>query len=285
MRIGIALPQFGPQSRRVDEIVPFAVEAERLGAASLWVADRLYAPADPVVGYAGGDDIPVEFRRVLDPFALLAAVATHTSTATLGSSVLNLPWYQPVALARLLTTIDVLSSGRLLPGFGIGWSPDEYRASGVPWEGRGARFDEALDLLDQAWTADVLAHEGEHYSVPAGYVDLKPARKPPVHLGGFSKVAFQRIARRGAGWLPVLQVGATAQDPAPLARAREQIGAGTPAVLRLNAARDTPIGAIADTALASAQAGFDDLFVDLSYVVDEPSEALDRFADLLAKTA
>ena len=152
------MPQFGESAH--DDLARFASTAEQLGADSLWVGDRLLAPVNPTVGYGGKDTIPEQFRTCLDPFTALAVAATVTTTARLGSSVFVAPWYPPVQLARQLTSIDVVSRGRLLPGFGIGWSPEEYQAAGAPFTRRGAQLDELLDALDALWTTNPVAAPG-----------------------------------------------------------------------------------------------------------------------------
>ena len=127
--LGFAVPQFGESAHLdVGELARFASTAEQLGADSLWVGDRLLAAVHPTVGYAGTDTIPEQFRTSLDPFIALTVAATVTTKARLGSSVFVAPWYPPAQLGRQLPSIDVISGGRLLPGFGIGWSPEEYRA-------------------------------------------------------------------------------------------------------------------------------------------------------------
>jgi alkanesulfonate monooxygenase SsuD/methylene tetrahydromethanopterin reductase-like flavin-dependent oxidoreductase (luciferase family) len=98
---------------------------------------------------------------VLDPLETLTFAAAHTRRVALGTSVLNLPWYNPVLLARQLTTLDVLSAGRLQIGFGIGWSPDEYEAADVPWEERGKRADEIIQALKKIWTTDPVEFQGQ----------------------------------------------------------------------------------------------------------------------------
>lgn len=178
MRIGFTIPQMGSFARRADEAGRFATEAEALGADSLWVGDRLLAPVEPTVGYGGGDTIPEAFRTVLDPFAMMAVAAAATERAEIGSNVLQAPWYAPALLARSLTTIDLISGGRLLPGFGTGWSPEEYEAVGVPMKERGVRLDEALDALEAWWTTDPVEYEGRYTRIPATHVGLKPARRP-----------------------------------------------------------------------------------------------------------
>src|ERR671919_59282 len=148
MRVGFALPQVGlvvgPEA-----LLSVAKRAEDLGFDSLWVLDRLLWPINPREPYAGGP-LPVKYKSVLDPLETLTFAAAHTRRVALGTSVLNLPWYNPVLLARRLTTLDVLSAGRLRVGFGIGWSPDEYEAAGVAWEERGKRADELIQTTPAA---------------------------------------------------------------------------------------------------------------------------------------
>lgn len=216
MRIGFTLPQFAPLAHQPDQVARFAEAIEeQVGADSLWVGDRLLAPVEPTVGYGGGDTIPAEFNAILDPFALLTVAATVTSRVALGTNVLNAPWYPPALLARSLTTIDVLSAGRLLLGFGVGWSPEEYVAAGVPMTERGARLDECLDALTVLWTNDPAEYHGKHWSVPATRSELKPVQKPgpPIYLAGFAPAARRRIARRADGWLPVHRPGTRPFDP------------------------------------------------------------------------
>jgi alkanesulfonate monooxygenase SsuD/methylene tetrahydromethanopterin reductase-like flavin-dependent oxidoreductase (luciferase family) len=165
--LGFAVPQFGASAHlNVGDLARFASTAEQLGADSLWVGDRLLAAVNPTVGYVGKDTIPEQFRTILDPFIALTVAATATTSVHLGSSVFVAPWYPPAQLARQLTSIDVISGGRLLPGFGIGWSPEEYQAAGAPFRRRGAQLDELLDALMELWTTNPARHEGERWSVP-----------------------------------------------------------------------------------------------------------------------
>ena len=225
MQIGFTLPQVGPLARQAPQVARYAREAERLGADSLWVIDRLLSPVDPQVGYNGADTFPDEFNQVLDPFVLLGVAASATERVQIGSNILNAPWYPPAVLGRQLTTLDVLSGGRLVPGFGSGWSPEEFEAVGVPMKERGARLDETLDALEQLWTADPAEFHGRHWQVPATRAGLKPVRKPPIYLAAFTPAAMRRVARRADGWLPgVLPPHVTDLDAAvngPLATIRE----------------------------------------------------------------
>ena len=215
MKIGFTLPQTGAVAWQAAQVARYASEAEQLGADSLWVIDRLLSPVKPKIGYNGADTFPEEFRAILDPFVLLGVAASATERVQIGSNILNTPWYPPALLARTLTTLDVLSGGRLVPGLGIGWSPDEYDAVGVPMAERGARLDETLDALEQLWTEDPASYEGKYLRVPETRATLKPVRKPPVYLAGFAPGAMRRVARRADGWLPaVLLPGAVDLDAA-----------------------------------------------------------------------
>jgi probable F420-dependent oxidoreductase len=292
MRLGFALPQFGALAD-ATQTARFATEVERQGAHSFWVGDRLLAAVDPTIGYGGGDTIPAEFRRVLDPFTILTVAATATTTARLGCNVLNLPWYAPAVLARTLTTIDIVSNGRLIPGFGIGWSPEEYRAAGIPWAGRGARLDESLDALEAIWAGSPAEYHGNLLELPNSHFDLRPVQTPgpPIYLGGVSEAANRRIGRRADGWLPVLRVPGPPAGPwllrqrAVIEAAARAAGRSTdlPTVLRVNVAAGTAVADIVSAMRDTAeQTGINDMFVDLMYLAHDVAEAIDLATRLLA---
>jgi len=294
MRIGFALPQFGALARRGDQVALFAQRVEDLGADSLWVGDRLLAPVNPVVGYGGGSTIPEVFRAILDPFTLLAVAATATRRVRLGTNVLNAPWYPPALLARALTSIDVISGGRLVAGLGIGWSPDEYAAAGVPMNERGARLDECLDALDLLWTATPAGYQGTYWSVPATHAELKPVQSPhpPVYLAGMTPAAQRRVARRSDGWLPVIRPGAAPFDPAaitgPLGRIRataSELGrdpAAIGAILRVYPVAGATAGETAGALVrAGREAGIEDAFVDLMMMARDIDDAISLAGQIL----
>jgi probable F420-dependent oxidoreductase len=205
MRLGFGLPQTG-QAGGPDGVSSVARRAEQLGFDSLWVFDRLLYPVKPQTPYPAGDgSLPDLYKRVLDPVETLTFVAGQTSKVALGTSVLNLPWYNPVLLARRLTTLDVLSSGRLRVGFGIGWSEDEYAAAGVPWKERGRRADEGLSAIKAIWTKNPVEVAGSGFKVANSYFDLKPVQKPhpPIYMAAYTPAAMNRVAREANGWFPV----------------------------------------------------------------------------------
>src|SRR5215467_16298027 len=170
MRLGFGLPQTGPDTGP-DAVSKVARRAEELGFNSLWVFDRLLWPIKPQAPYPMGDgSLPDLYKRVLDPVEVLTFAAALTKQIALGTSVLNLPWYNPALLARRLTTLDILSEGRLRVGFGIGWSPDEYEAAGASWEERGKRADELIKVLKKIWTTDPLEFQGKYYRIPKSFI-------------------------------------------------------------------------------------------------------------------
>ena len=205
MRVGFALPQIGSIAGP-DAITSVAQHAEKLGFHSVWVLDRLLYPLNPRAPYPVGDGIlPSKYKRVLDPVETLTFVAARTDRIALGTSVLNLPWYNPVLLARRLATLDVLSGGRLRIGLGIGWSPDEYEATGAPWNTRGKRADECVNALKSIWTTDPVEIEATGFRVAKSIINLKPIQKPhpPIYMASFTPAAMKRVAREANGWFPV----------------------------------------------------------------------------------
>ena len=215
MRLGFIVPQFG-QNVGTDAILAAARQAEDLGYDSLWVFERLLYPVNPQSPYPGTADgsLPLLYRRALDPLATLAYLAAATRQVRIGSSIINLPFYNPVLLARELGTIDVLSHGRLDVGFGLGWSPDEFEAVSVPMRDRGRRAEEALQVIEAIWRDNPVKFEGRYFRVPESYFDLKPVQepRPPIYMAAFTPAAMNRIARLADGWNPVgIPLGAMEQ--------------------------------------------------------------------------
>lgn len=292
--LGFAVPQFGGSARLdVGELARFASTAEQLGADSLWVGDRLLAAVNPTVGYVGKDTVPEQFRANLDPFIALTVAATATTTARLGSSVFVAPWYPPVQLARQLTSIDVVSGGRLVAGFGIGWSPEEYQAAGAPFRRRGAQLDELLDALDALWTQNPVRYDGQRWSVPESWVDLKPVQRPrpPIYLGAFTPAGLKRIGVRADGWMAGVNVpdgvnldmlGWQRRTIDDAARAAGRDPAAIHAYVRVNVAEGTPVDKVAEALQLLADNGYPDAFVDLLYVATGTDAHLEWVERLLA---
>lgn len=194
MKYGIALPNFGKYAQ-IESILELALAAEELGYDSVWVSDHVVIPrSHKGFGY--------EF---LEPLTTLSFLAARTSKAKLGTSVIILPYRNPVVLAKTISTLDELSEGRVILGIGAGWMRDEFDALGAPYGERGAVTDEYIDVLKNLWTEDSPEFRGRYLE----YSDIKflpkPLQKPypPIWLGGGSKRAIERAVKYGDGWHPV----------------------------------------------------------------------------------
>jgi probable F420-dependent oxidoreductase len=190
MRFGIHLPQFG-RAIAAGGVQRAAVKAEELGFSDVWVSDHLVVPA--------GQSYPPPY--LYDPLMALAFAGAVTSRISLGTSVLVATQYpSPLAVANSLASLDHLSSGRLILGVGIGWSQAEYEALGAPFDHRGQRLEEMIELWRTAWRDDPTTHEGRYYPFKDMRVLPKPAHEIPIWLGGASDAAIERATRLGNGY-------------------------------------------------------------------------------------
>ncbi len=207
MRIGFALPNIGPVATP-EAVSKVAERAEDLGYDSLWTIERLLYPVKPQRPYPATPDgsLPEVYKHALDPLEALTFAAARTRKIALGTSVLDIPYYNPVMLARRLTTLDFLSNGRLRVGLGLGWSKDEMDATGVDIKQRGAMADEFLHVLKAIWTTNPVEFHGNFYQVPKSYIGPKPVQKPhpPIYMAAFAPAALKRLAKFADGWNPVV---------------------------------------------------------------------------------
>ena len=192
--VGFGLPVSGRWATP-DTIRHIARRAEELGYASLWTFQRVLNPVAEPLGPA--------HESVLDPVVPLALVAGVTDRIRLGTATICAPFTAPALLAKTLTSLDVVSGGRLTVGLGMGWMPQEYAAAGVPFERRGERMDEYLRCLEALWTQDPVEFAGDFYTVPRSHVAPKPVQRPhpPVLLGGAAAPALRRAGRLAQGWI------------------------------------------------------------------------------------
>jgi probable F420-dependent oxidoreductase len=199
--IGCHLPTQGPLATR-EALLAFCREAEARGMASLWVSDHVVFPRTATGRYPGGRFPFQPDTPYLEPVAVLAAAALATERARLGSSVFILGHRHPVVMAKMLTTIDALSNGRLICGVGVGWWEEELTILGAPFHRRGRQADEVLRVFKELWTSDQPRFEGEFYRFSDLGFAPKPVQKPhpPIWVGGDSAGAFRRVATLGDGW-------------------------------------------------------------------------------------
>ncbi|MGE3355826.1 MAG: TIGR03619 family F420-dependent LLM class oxidoreductase [Acidimicrobiia bacterium] len=192
MTAGVHLPQAGPAASG-EALTRAAVLAEEVGFADVWVSDHLVVPT--------GVPYPPSVY-VMEPLAVMAWVAAATRRVGLGTTVLVLPMRNPVVVAKSLATIDQLSGGRVILGTAAGWLEAEFDALGVPFAERGARTDEAIEMLQVMWTqdpitADFPVHGARFVSIRA---KPQPAHRIPIWIGGHAPVALKRAVTVGDGW-------------------------------------------------------------------------------------
>lgn len=219
MRYGFYLPTRG-ETATPHALETLVARAETLGFSSVMISDHIVFPVVIKSRYPYTVDgaFPGE-GDALDQLALMAFVAGKTSTLRLVSSVMILPYRNPVATAKTLATIDVLSSGRVTVGVGVGWLREEFEALGAAdFDRRGAVSDEYLRIFKTLWTESPASFEGEFYRFNAIRCLPQPVQKPhpPLWVGGHTKAALRRAARFGDGWHPVGANPAVPLAPAEL---------------------------------------------------------------------
>lgn len=205
MKFGVFLPISGRAASAV--LMDAARGAEALGYDSVWAADRIVTPWEINTPYPYSADqrfiVPAD-RPFLEPLTCLAFLAGCTETVLLGMSVLVLPYRHPLHWAKIATTIDHLSRGRLILGVGIGWMAEEFDALGVPFKERGSLADEQLEVVNRLWENERPRFDGRHYRFPEVGFSPKPFQRPriPIWVGGEGVRAQRRAAAYGDAWFP-----------------------------------------------------------------------------------
>jgi len=226
VRFGFSLQGRGVLAGR-EAITTLAKRAEALDYDSVWVTDRLLIPVQsrsaypysPTGAFPLGPDEPW-----LEPLTAVTYLATITERINVGTSVLVIPYRNPIFTAKALATADYLSGGRVILGAGIGWWREEFAALGVPFEDRAARTVEYLRIMKEIWTKPRVAFEGRFARIAeAGGVRPHPARQPhiPIWIGGHSEAALRRTVEVGDGWHPLgLRPPVSLHPPEMAARVR-----------------------------------------------------------------
>jgi probable F420-dependent oxidoreductase len=196
MQIGVCLPHYG-QAMDPAGMRTFAERVESLGFDSIWVTDHVIVPK--------GLDI-IYKERMLDPLATLSYLAGVTNTVRLGTSVLILPYRNPVIVAKELATTDVLSGGRVIFGAASGWMEGEFAALGADFANRGAVTDEYLQIITAIWSRAEPEVKTEHFDIRGVVASPEPAQRPrpPIWIGGQSPPAARRAIAFGDVWHPNL---------------------------------------------------------------------------------
>ena len=227
MDIGCHLPQQGPVATR-EALLAFCREAEAREIVSLWVSDHVVFPRTETGEHPGGPYPFPSDTAYLEAVVALAAAASVTERAKLGASVFILGHRHPVVMAKMLSTIDVLSGGRLICGVGVGWWEEELTLLGVPYRQRGKQADEMIQVFKTLWTDEHPQFAGRFYTIPDVGFAPKPLQKPhpPIIVGGDSPGAFKRTVELADGW------HATAATPEQAAVALDRLRAAADAAGR-----------------------------------------------------
>jgi probable F420-dependent oxidoreductase len=247
-----------------DIIRRTAVRAEQLGYDSVWVSDHVVVPHANVGNFG---------ETVFDPLVTLAVVAGATSRVRLGTTVLIVPYRNAVVTAKMISSLDALSGGRVVLGIGAGWVAAESAMLGVPFAERGAITDEYLQAMRELWTSREPSFAGKYTRFSGLTFEPKPLQKPhpPIWVGGHSRAALRRTAQFGAAWHPInrppdeLRAGR-----AELARLCQARGRAVPPALTLR--NDVRITRSGESAPPSAHAG--------RVLAGEPAAVVDQIAEL-----
>lgn len=245
-----------------DAIDQLAAALEDLGYESIWTGEHVVL-VDP---HQPPSPVPPE-SPFLDTVASLAYLAAKTERVKIGSGIILLPQRDPIVLAKELAGIDVLSKGRLLFGVGVGYVPGEYEALGIPFEERGPRASEHIEVIRTLWTQEKPAFEGQFTSFSGIQSRPLPVQKPhpPIHVGGMSPPALRRAVAQGDGWYGFFQdLDATAAALRNLEEAAKRVE--RPSSLGKLEISVTPPGPVdADTARRYEDLGVDRLIVMRSF--------------------
>ena len=194
MKFGVSLPHYRHVAS-AEAVTRFPKEAEDMGYDSVWVTDQIIVP-DTVVDNFG----PVFYESL----TVLAYVAGITSTIQLGSSVIVLPYRSPIHLAKIASTIDSLSHGRLLLGVGVGGVEAEFKQISASWEDRGDLSDEAIRICQELWSSENPSIKSKNHQFSEIQFYPKPVQKPhlPLWIGGNTRRALRRVVEFGDVWHP-----------------------------------------------------------------------------------
>ncbi len=196
INIGVAAP---------EQMIATAQAAEEVGFESVWTFEHVIVPVDYQSKYPydkTGKMAAAPETPFVDPLIALTAIAAHTKTIRLATGVNIVAQTNPLLLAKQIASLDFFSGGRFMLGAGIGWLQEEFTAMGVPFERRGARFDDYMVAMRKVWSGDVVKHESDFLSWHGFKSYPLPVQKPgvPIIMGGRAGKVYQRIAKHGDGW-------------------------------------------------------------------------------------
>ena len=202
MKVGLIPVNIGVTS--TEQMIGMAQLAERLGYESVWTFEHVIVPNDYKSKYpydASGKMGAAPDTNFIDPLIALTAIAAQTKTLRLGTGVNILSQANPLYVAKQTASLDMISGGRFMLGVGIGWLREEFEALGVPFEKRGARFDDYVAAMRKVWSGETVEHNSEFVNWNGFKSYPVPTQNPmPVIMGGIKGKIHERIATLGNGW-------------------------------------------------------------------------------------
>ena len=215
----------------VSDVRDVARAAEDAGFESLFVAEHTHIPTSRRTPYPMGGDLPDEYSRTLDPFIALTAAAAVTERLRLGTGVCLVVERDPIVTAKEVSSLDVLSGGRVILGVGAGWNVEELAHHGVDFNDRWDVLRERVELMQSLWTNDEASYAGKHARLDPSWQWPKPVQSPmPVYVGGGGKRAMQHAIDYAGGWMPMPSKEKLADRLAKLEQMAEESGKPVPAV-------------------------------------------------------
>lgn len=189
------------QSARPSEV---AREAEARGFYAFWVSEHSHMPVS--TNFPLGGEVPREYASMLDPFVALMDAAAATEKILLGTAIVILPQHDPINCAKAVSTLDLLSNGRMILGIGAGWNEPELINHGTDPSTRFKLMRERVEAMRAIWTREEAEYHGDLVDLSPLWQWPKPLQKPhpPVLIAGASPRVIERVARYGDGWLPVV---------------------------------------------------------------------------------
>ena len=282
MKLGLIPINIGVAN--AEQMIGTAQLAESSGFESVWTFEHVIVPLDYKSKYpydkSGkmGADPESPF---VDPLVALTAIAANTKTIRLGTGVNILSQANPLFMAKQAASLDMISNGRFMLGVGIGWLREEFVAMGVPFEKRGARFDDYVQAMRKVWSGEVVEHHSEFINWSGFKSFPLPVQDPlPIIMGGNKGKIYERIARHGNGWY------VPGSDPSEIAGQLEQLKTACDAVGRdvgeIEITCMWPGQGGAESLQALATAGVHRAVVPLFALGADPTEGIKRLGGELA---
>ena len=238
IKIGISIPRL-PDAKAIRR---FTSTAEKLGFESVLAGDHIILPTGGTNQYpytADGSFQRPSDEPFLETMTMLGYMAACTETIKLGSTVIILPYRNPIVQAKMFASLDVLTNGRMICGVGVGWLEHEFDTLGVPYSERGPMSDEFLEIFKSLWTEQEPEYHGKYYNIEGIQFQPKPLQKPhiPIWIGGHSRRALRRTAKYGDCWHTTRQTPDFVGKNLPYLREQTEIAGRNPEEISISLKR------------------------------------------------